>query len=403
MRKLIALFVLATGIAGCNLGSYDDAVDRFNAGQPPAPPPPPTPPPTGGGFNPVFSEIQSNVFTPSCATAGCHSGASPAASLSLEAASSHAMLVGIAAVQDAGVERVTPGNPNASYLITKLEGPGAAGQQMPPNNPMAQADIDVIRQWIADGAVDDSVQPSLPVRVSSLSPAPGAALDTAPASIIAGFNREVDASTVNTNTFILTASGGDGAFNNGNETQITAASITLANPQSAVFDLTGVALSDDTYEVTLEGTGASIIMDLDGNALDGEYTGAFPSGNGSEGGDFMARFTISTPVAIQPTLDSIQAIVFTPSCATSGCHDPVGERALLVLSDADTSLANLLNVMATQNNAKLRVVAGDPDASYLVEKIESAGDVGVRMPPGRALPQDQIDAIRLWITNGAQR
>ncbi|NIV17739.1 MAG: hypothetical protein GWN47_04860, partial [Woeseiaceae bacterium] len=207
----------------------------------------------------------------------------------------------------------------------------------------------------------------------------------------------------NANTFILEASGGDGAFNDGNETQITATSITLASARSAVFDLTGVALGDDTYQVTLEGTGASIILDLDGNALDGEYTGAFPSGNGTAGGDFMARFTISTPVAIQPTLDSIQAVVFTPTCARSGCHDAVSERALLNLSDADTSLAQLRDVPATQNNAKLRVVPGDPNASYLVEKLEGPGDTGQQMPPGGQLPQDQLSAIRTWIANGAQR
>lgn len=408
MKRLAGILVMAASLAACNLGSYDDAVDRFNAGRPPAPPP-------GGGddgggndgggtgFNPVFSEIQASVFTPNCATAGCHSGANPSASLNLEAANRHAMLVGVNALQDANVQRVNPGNPDSSYLITKLEGPGAAGQQMPPNNPMPQADIDVIRQWITDGAIDDTAQPSVPVRVSSLSPSPGATLDAAPASVIAGFDRDVDASTVNANTFILEASGGDGAFNNGNETQITAASITLASPRSAVFDLTGVALGDDTYQVTLEGTGASIIMDLDGNALDGEFTGGFPSGNGTEGGDFMARFTISTPVAIQPTLDSIQAIVFTPSCARSGCHDAVSERALLNLSDADTSLAQLVNIPATQNNAKLRVVPGDPDTSYLVEKLEGPGDTGQQMPPGGQLPQDQLTAIRTWITNGAQR
>ena len=77
----------------------------------------------------------------------------PAAGLSLEAANSYAQLVGIASTQDAGVQRVNPGNPDMSYLITKLEGPGAAGGQMPPSGPLAQADIDVIRQWITDGTL----------------------------------------------------------------------------------------------------------------------------------------------------------------------------------------------------------------------------------------------------------
>ena len=188
------------------------------------------------------------MFTPTCATAGCHSGANPSASLNLEDGMSYAMLVGVASTQQAGTDRVDPGNPNQSYLIEKLEGPGASGQQMPPGAPLAQAEIDVIRQWITEGAIDDTAAPpSFPVRVASLSPIPGANLDAAPARIIAGFDRDVVAATVNANTFILEASGGDGIFGDANAVQIMAASISLATPQSAVFDLSGVALGDDTY------------------------------------------------------------------------------------------------------------------------------------------------------------
>ena len=174
---------------------------------------------------------------------------------------------------------------------------------MPPSGALQQADIDTIRQWISAGAIDDSVQASAPIRVTSLSVTPGSTLTAAPAQIIAGFDRELDASTANANTFILEASNNDGTFGNGNDIAITAASISVprANPQSAVFDLTGVALADDTYQVRLLGSGASIIMDLDANALDGEFSGTFPSGNNAAGGDFAAQFMIATPVVIGPT------------------------------------------------------------------------------------------------------
>jgi hypothetical protein len=120
---------------------------------------------------------------------------------------------------------------------------------------------------------------------------------------MAVFDREPDASTVNANTFILEASGGDMTFGDGNEVLIVAASITipLANPQTAVFDLTGIALADETYQVRLLGSGASMILDLDANALDGKFGGAFPSGDGTEGGDFEAIFTVMTPVVMWPT------------------------------------------------------------------------------------------------------
>ena len=316
------------------------------------------------------------------------------------------MLVGIASTQDAGTQRVNPGNPNASYLIQKLEGPGAAGGQMPPTGPLPQADIDVIRQWIMDGAIDDRVQASNPIRVASLSPMPGANLDAAPAQIIAGFDRDLDVSTVNATTFILQASGNDMTFGDGNEVAITAASITVpgANPQSAIFDLTGVALADDTYRVTLLGDGGSVIMDLDANALDGELLANLPSGNGTAGGDFQAQFTITTPVVIGPTLDQIQAVVFSPTCATAMCHSSGTMAGGLNLSDADTSLAQLVGVLSPVAGVT-RVIAFDPDNSYLIHKLEGAvGISGAQMPFGQLpLPQSDIDEIRQWIMDGALR
>ena len=346
------------------------------------------------------------MFTPNCATAGCHSGGTPDAGLNLEAANSYAQLVGIAATQDAGVQRVNPGNPNLSYLITKLEGPGASGGQMPPSGPMAQADIDVIRQWITDGAVDDTVVPNNPIRVTTLTPMPAADLQAGPTQIIAGFDRQVDATSVDANTFIVDASGGDGIFANGDDVNVVATSITVpgANPQSAIFTV-AAALTDDTYQVRLLGNGGTVIMDLDGNALDGEYPGSFPSGDGTAGGDFQSRFSVTTPVVIGPTLDQIQATVFTPNCATSNCHSAGEASANLDLSDADTSFMNLVGVPTIQlSGAGIRVIAGDPDNSYLIQKLEN--DPGIQfsqMPPGNPLNATEIGHIRQWITDGALR
>ena len=263
------------------------------------------------------------------------------------------------------------------------------------------------------GTDDDAVvstdpnQASNPIRVSSLSAMPGAVLSAAPTQVIAGFDRELDASTVNVNTFILEASGNDMTFGDGNEVPVTAFSITVpgANPQSAVFDLTGVALADDTYRVRLLGSGASMILDLDANALDGEFAGVFPSGDGTEGGDFEAQFTITTPVVIGPTLDQIQAAVFRPSCATAGCHTFAVQTVSLDLSTAGTSLLALVGVPSQQQPAVLRVAPMDPDNSYLIRKLEGAAGIsGAQMPLGRpALDQAVIDEIRQWIMDGALR
>ena len=171
-----------------------------------------------------------------------------------------------------------------------------------------------------------------------------------------------------------------------------------------MFDLTGVTLNDDAYRVTLLGTGGSVVLDLDGLALDGEGAGVLPSGNGTAGGDFEADFTIATPVVLEPNLDSIQSQVFGPTCATAGCHNNAANAGGLSLVDADTSFMNLVGVASSAAAGRTRVVAGDANASYLIEKLGPNPAVGAQMPFGRPpLPQADIDVIRTWIANGALR
>jgi len=365
---------------------------------------PPTQPP--GAFGPNFSEIQANVLAPTCATTGCHLGAGAPQGLRLDDANSFGMMVGVASSEASSILRVAPGDPDNSYLIQKMEGTASVGAQMPLNAPpVEQVSIDVIRQWISDGAIDDRVPSSAAIKVTSLTPIPGTALTAEPSNVIAMFDRELDISTVNMMTFRLEGSGGDTTFGENNEIPITASNITTT-ATSATFDLTGVALADDTYRVRLLGSGASIIMDLDANALDGEFSGTFPSGDDSAGGDFEATFSLAVPVNTA-TLDALQASVFTPSCAFSGCHSgPAGNNlpAGMDLSNADASFSSLVGMASLQQPTLQRVTAGDPDNSYLVQKIEGTAAGSSRMPlGGGALDAALIADIRQWISNGANR
>lgn len=368
-----------------------------------------TPPPsTTPQFAANFSEIQTNIFTPTCAVAGCHTGAGAPQGLRLDEANSFALLVAVASSEAPAIQRVAPGDPDNSYLIQKLEGTASSGAQMPfGRTPLAQSTIDIVRQWITDGAIDDRVQAIDPIRVTSLDPMPGATLDVGPLRILAGFDREVDASTVHAMTFKVVGSGGDGTFGDGNEIPImaTAISAPAANTQSAVFDMGGSPLPDEWYQVSLLGAGSPVIMDLDGNALDGEFGGAFPSGDGAQGGDFVAEFTVQAPVSMGQTLDEIQATVFSVSCA--GCHTgPTGNTlpAGMDLSSADASFASLVGNASLQQPAVLRVATGDSDDSYLIQKLEGTAASGARMPFGNPpLDPAVIAGIRQWIDNGAMR
>ncbi|MBI2982030.1 MAG: hypothetical protein HYY44_07055 [Deltaproteobacteria bacterium] len=104
--------------------------------------------------------------------------------------------------------------------------------------------------------------------------------------------------------------------------------------------------------------------------------------------------------ALAATLSSIQTNIFTPTCATSGCHSGGGPAASLDLSDG-SSFSNLVDVASAQDFTQLRVRRSDPDNSYLVKKIE--GNAGTQMPRGGSpLSSIEVRAIRDWITNGAE-
>lgn len=351
---------------------------------------------------PTLASIQSNVFNPSCII--CHSGANAPQGLRLDAANSFTNLVAVNSREDSRFLRVSPGNPSQSYLIHKLEGTASVGEQMPLGGPaIPQSTIDFVRQWIIDGALADSGGPTgRPPVVVTLSPDPDSVIGDFPPEITAGFDRDIDASTVNDMTFTLLGSGGDGQFNEGNEVAIVPASVALSsvNPRLAVMNLSGVSPAEDRYRLSLRGSGGNKILGIDGLALDGDFAGAFPSGDGTEGGDFVAEFEVR---GVQPSLVSIQNNIFTPIC--SGCHSgPPGPilPAGMDLSSANASFASLVDVASFEVPTLLRVAVGEADNSYLIHKLEGTAAVGSRMPQGGPfLDQATIDVVRLWIDSGA--
>ena len=353
---------------------------------------------------PTLASIQANVFNPSCIV--CHGGANAPQGLRLDVANSFTNLVGVASRQDSSFLRVMPGNPDLSYVIQKLEGTASVGEQMPLGGPpVPQATINFVRQWITDGAVPNSGgPPNVPPVVVSLIPDPDSVVGSFPSDITAGFDQDIDASTINDMTFTLIRSGGDGTFGDGNEEVITPASVALSgmNPRLAVMYLTGVSTIEDRYQITLHGSGPNIILGINGVALDGQYPGSFPSGDGTEGGDFVVEFEVQ---GIQPSLASIQNNIFTPTCSVAGCHSgPPGPNlpAGMDLSSANASFSSLVNIASFQVPTILRVAVADADNSYLIHKLEGTSAQGSQMPQGGPfLDQAMIDVIRLWIDTGA--
>lgn len=243
---------------------------------------------------PELASIQSNVFTPSCATSGCHVGATAPLGLRLDATSSHSLLVGVPSAQAPTVLRVSAGNPDDSYLIQKLEGTAAFGGRMPLTGPpfLDQATVDVIRQWISDGAPSASSITTQKSQVVSIDPADAADLNQLPANITVIFSQDMDGALLSDFTVVLTRSGSDGTFNDGNEVVVQPAGIALdpANLRRAIIDLTGVTAVADAYEIRLVATGATALASINGLVIDGD----------GEGGDFVSVFTVANSANADP-------------------------------------------------------------------------------------------------------
>jgi len=108
----------------------------------------------------TLSQLQSQIFGPTCAVSGCHSGPTssvlPTGMDLTSTANSFAALVNVASLQVGTLNRVTPDDPDNSYLVQKLEGTAAVGGRMPQGGPfLDQATIDMVRQWIADDAMNN--------------------------------------------------------------------------------------------------------------------------------------------------------------------------------------------------------------------------------------------------------
>ena len=135
LRVAIGLFLLA-GVACAGDGTGLDGDD--------------------GGDEVTLSRVQP-IFTDNCTFSGCHIGSSPAEGMSLGAGQTFGSVVNVVARELPSMNRVTPNQPDDSYLVHKVQGThmaaGGSGHRMPEGQPpLSQSDIDLIRAWIQAGA-----------------------------------------------------------------------------------------------------------------------------------------------------------------------------------------------------------------------------------------------------------
>jgi CopC domain-containing protein len=233
----------------------------------------------GGPLTPDLTSIQDNVFTPICTR--CHIGASAPEGLQLDAAHSYSLLVGVPSVEQPNVLRVSPGNPDASYIVLKLEGAsGISGGRMPLGGPyLPQSTIDVIRQWITDGAPKPQAVANLQQRpsfeVAATSPADTATVTAPVREIVVAFSGEVEAALVNSTTMKVEPVAGTEFLTATGPPIASSLEIAAGNPATVVMHPLA-PLGPGKYRVTVRGTGDSgALASVSGVGLGADYDFVF--------------------------------------------------------------------------------------------------------------------------------
>lgn len=342
--------------------------------------------------SPDLASIQQDIFAKSCAQAGCHGETDPAVGLRLVGENVDAQLVSMPSSACSDRIRVVPGSPEQSLLFEKIAAAApACGTRMPPSGGLAAAEIECVRQWIVSlsaadaGAGDAGCETcggGVCVDVTS-DPAHCGACDVAcppGASCTAG------ACSCDGGLILCGSACSD--------TSTDPANCGMCGNACSGGEVCNMGTCSATCGALTACNGACVNLDADPN-----HCGACdnPCALGQTcvaGACSCGSASVSFSGDVAPILVS--------SCATNGCHKGMMPQQGLDLTAA-ASYQNLVNVAAQQcNDGRKRVLPGDPDQSYLIDKMLGVDMCsGTQMPKLKPLPSAQIETIANWICSGA--
>lgn len=203
------------------------------------------------GDLPTLANVQARVFTPVCVQ--CHAGANAPVGLRLDEANAFNDLVNVPSQQVNNLLRVEPFNPDRSYLVQKVEGTAAVGLQMPRNlPPIPPDDMQLIRDWISDGALETSAATATAAAAMFVS------IDGNVVSI--AYNRRLDAGSVHPGSVTVTRADGVpiGAYDVAlSATRPNVVEIRLGVPRDGTTDYTVAINVADTLQL-LDASGRAV-------------------------------------------------------------------------------------------------------------------------------------------------
>lgn len=101
----------------------------------------------------------------------------------------------------------------------------------------------------------------------------------------------------------------------------------------------------------------------------------------------------------------IAPAIIEPNCATVSCHSAVAQRAGVILDTRETAYSTL-----TKRGFVVTCPTTVPNLAECQSKAVATSEIlslmrgqgSQRMPPDYALPEEDIQLIQVWISNGAQ-
>lgn len=193
-----------------------------------------------------------------------------------------------------------------------------------------------------------------------------------------------DGATVGGNAVALTATASDNVAVTSVQFFAGTTSIGTANAAPFTFN----------WDTTAVATGTVV-------ALTAQAKDAF--GNSTTSAAVSVTVDNTAPPPATVTLTQLQANIFTPRCSSCHTGGGAGLPASMNLSSAAATFASFVNVTSIGNASLKRVLPGDPNNSWVINKLEGT-NLGTtsRMPLGGPfLDQATIDQVRAWISHGA--
>lgn len=107
------------------------------------------------------------------------------------------------------------------------------------------------------------------------------------------------------------------------------------------------------------------------------------------------------PPPVVPSFATEIEPVLNNTCGLSGCHAAPFPNLGLILKTGE-AYGLLVNTPSGEVPSLMRVLPGDPDNSYIVQKLEGTAAKGAQMPRGGPpMSPEFIATVRQWIAAGA--